>query len=63
MEELSKSQKQPLEAPDNPLPEISLQSLDSLGKVLFKIHQRMVSEGFELINGEIRKSGILEKND
>ena len=45
------------------LPEETLEALDALGEVLLRIRKRMISEGFDIVDGEIVKKSILEKND
>lgn len=35
------------------LPEETLQALDALGEVLLRIRRRMLSEGFDIVDGKI----------
>lgn len=37
------------------LPKETLNSLEELGDILRKIHRRMVSEGYEIVNGNVQK--------
>ena len=45
------------------LSEETLKSLDALGEVLFRIRRRMISEGFDIVDGKIVKKSIIENND
>lgn len=41
--------------------EETLQALDALGEVLLRIRKRMLSEGFDVVDGKVVKRSILEK--
>lgn len=45
------------------LPEETLQTLEAIGEVLLRIRRRMISEGFDVIDGKVIKKSIIEKND
>lgn len=45
------------------LPEETLQTLEAIGEVLLRIRKRMLSEGFDVVDGKVVKKSIIEKND
>lgn len=45
------------------LPEETFQTLEAIGEVLLRIRRRMLSEGFDVVNGKVVKRSIIEKND
>lgn len=45
------------------LPEETLQTLEAIGEVLLRIRKRMLSEGYDVVDGKVVKKSIIEKND
>lgn len=48
---------------DEVLPEETLQTLEAIGEVLLRIRKRMLSEGYDVVDGKVVKKSIIEKND
>ena len=45
------------------LPEETLQTLEAMGEVLLRIRRRMLSEGYDVVDGKVVKKSIIETND